>query len=356
MSARYRYLAMSAGRPPDWRWTHVVERAREGRLTDDDDPIVRRGVEFLRRSRPGSRLPCEDHALAIALRIYGDGGRIRDETQAWLLTFESAVTIADKLRPRIPDITPEAVETFDLYFYCVTELQEATHWLWACALDLWPGAGRPVTLGDNWRVGAFSGGPVILEVLLDHYDGNIVSNEYKRVVVANRLSLELYLAPRDSFDRASVLNVIRILTEMLKIVPKGKEHRARRERYKLEISLERGRLKGMPRPKRRRRVAKRQSAAGATSTPAVAAGTAKSSRGAAPRKVPAADVKADTVAPSTHNPLPFRAAVDALFEGSDAADAAAVGPDHKTAAQPAGSSAGKRTASDAGKHRSVRTA
>jgi hypothetical protein len=148
--------------PPHWRWVRAEHLARTGRPSDPrlDDGWVVAARRAMQQPRGGDR---RTRAIRTAHAVWEKDGPRRWELEALLLTTEPYERIAGRC-----GLTAEVVLAYERAFYAVRGPAAcATHWLQAEAIGYCPltGFADPST-GGVWRLTAFSGGVLALDVVM----------------------------------------------------------------------------------------------------------------------------------------------------------------------------------------------
>lgn len=157
-------------RPTDWRWREACSVVRDGRGTiDGSDPIVARLAAYLpnadsARDHDGQ---IDGHGwpgFAAARRLYEDGGPLRMQVEAYLLTGLDDEAVAARC-----GLTKDVVSNYELVFFNVRERLGAPDWVVSAAL------GRRHAPRDERSAAvyllkgfAYFGGRVLLDAILPY--------------------------------------------------------------------------------------------------------------------------------------------------------------------------------------------
>jgi hypothetical protein len=158
-------------RTPAWRWARArclsERRTRKRRAVDDE--WVERAVHYLaaqRKAKPG-RAPAPprayDPAIEAALDLYRDKApQRRWHVEALLLTAEPPEVVA-----RLTGVPVETVEAYHQLLFDVQPRLRAKDWVMLRVIGTMGGLGSVrQPLGDLWKLVAYTGGRLALDVVI----------------------------------------------------------------------------------------------------------------------------------------------------------------------------------------------
>jgi hypothetical protein len=176
------YHACDPVRKPDWRWTKAVDLCRGyKRARASDDPLVGSAIRYLNRvarrgaDEAGKTWP--DLHAALAIRQFA--GPLADEIEARLLTGVPISEVAEKTA-----VLPSVVEAYEQFFFNVAQRLDAHDWVMMYAVAL--SRVTPLTEGKIWKYLAATGGPTVLDVLVDDFHNRPDADVAGRTLLARK--------------------------------------------------------------------------------------------------------------------------------------------------------------------------
>lgn len=157
---------------PSWRWDRAGDLLAWDEQPDalDDEP-TRAAWRHRRGLSPpadGPAAPVDPHdaALAAAHAVHENNGPERWQVEARSLAGTSIADIALRV-----GIKPAVVQAYCQIFFDVHGRLHAHDWIWLYGVRVGLQGPANPTEGDVWRYAAASGGPAVLDVLVDDYLG-----------------------------------------------------------------------------------------------------------------------------------------------------------------------------------------